>query len=168
MGRSRWAHETMCVQPSIWTHIAVTRSVPATDYWNRLYGSGKGPIWVQPLVAKRESSFHKQLLWHSDMQCDPAFMAHSEQCQGELRIMLAWGKGNDMCVSRECYCQRGHWFGGALNLGTKEDAQFGLHGTMVLWWNSTDEITWCNGTGYLNSFKHFHQCEYNTVTLFIN
>jgi len=57
MGRSRWAHETMCVQPSIWTHIAVTRSVPATDYWNRLYGSGKGPIWVQSLVAKWISSF---------------------------------------------------------------------------------------------------------------
>ncbi len=50
----------------------------------QMYGSGKGPIWVQPLVAKRESSFHKQLLWHSDMQCDPAYMAHSEQCQGEI------------------------------------------------------------------------------------
>ncbi len=131
-----------------------------------MYGSGKGLIWVQPLVAKWVSSFHKWLLWQSDMQCDPAYVAYSKQCQGEIEnhvgseqmwwytclqgMLLAW-----TLIWRSFES----WYNGGCTIWTTWH-----YGTPV---ESTDEITWCNGTSHLNSFQHFYQCEYNTVTLFI-
>ena len=46
------------------------RPTTETDVWQR---EGPAMIWVRPLVAKRVSSFHKRLLWNSDMPCNPAY-----------------------------------------------------------------------------------------------
>src|SRR5260370_29683025 len=54
-------------------------------------------IWVQPLVAKRVSSFHKRLLWHSDTPCDPAWLRASKAKENHVGLeqrqwyMCLWG-----------------------------------------------------------------------------
>ncbi len=144
-----WAQERMRMGPSIWTHNAATGSALVTDSENRCMAVGRARYGYSH--CSRVGIILPQVITMAQQYAVWSSICGSWWAMPR-RIMLAWSKGDGTHASGEHYCWRGCWFGGTLNLGVLGDTQFGLHGTMVLGWSSTDEFIWCNGTCHFQLF----------------